>query len=284
MQTIREVLEKTRSYFEKKGLSRPQREAEEVLAFSLRMPRIELYIHYDRVLDQSILDSARKNVLRRAERVPLQYLEGEVEFYGCCLTVNEHVLIPRQETELLVDLVVREWEGSSTEGKVVWDVCCGSGCIGIALKKRFPSLKVYLSDISAEALRVAEKNACKNDVEVHLLQGDLFAPFGEARADYILSNPPYISESEYPLLEPEVRDYEPKGALLAGENGTAYYRRFARDIKKRLLPGGKGYFEIGSAQREFVREIFEREGGFTFSFVKDWSAADRYLFLHLEGE
>src|ERR1700688_1627240 len=186
MKTLGEILTLSAEFLQKRGIDRPRRQVEELLSFVLKLPRIELYMQYDRPMIEAELIQLREAVKRRAEGEPWQYIAGEVEFLGCRIKVNKNVLIPRQETEILADRILKELPTTPVE---IWDVCTGSGCIGIALKKKRPDCKVILSDISPEALAVAKENAEKNGVEVELLQGDLLGPF-HGKADIIVCNPP----------------------------------------------------------------------------------------------
>jgi release factor glutamine methyltransferase len=191
--------------------------------------------------------------------------------------VNRDVLIPRPETEILVDTILKEIGARSLE---IWDLCTGSGCIGIALKKRRPDCHVILADISAKALEVAKKNAA--GVEVEIVQGDLLAPFQGRKADVLVCNPPYISEKEYIELDREVRDWEPKQALVAGPTGYEFYERLARELPPYLKPGAKVYFEIGQGMGEGVRKFFNHPFWKKGKVVQDWSSLDRYYILETE--
>ncbi len=192
---------------------------------------------------------------------------GEVEFFGCKIKVDQRVLIPRPETEILVEMASKQMR----EG-VLWDLCTGSGCIGIALKKANPALSVTLSDLSPHALALAAENAKQNGVEVEILQGDLFFPFTQRKADWIICNPPYLSESEYANLTPAVRDFEPKLALVGGERGTEFYERFAKEVSGYLNSGAQLFFEIGATQGEALKILFPR-GELHF----DWAGHPRFF-------
>jgi len=139
-------------------------------------------------------------------------------------------------------------------------LCCGSGCIAIALKKTFPDLTVYASDLSKEALTLAARNAAANGVQIQMLEGDLLAPFAGQKAHYVVSNPPYVSEEEYSQLDREVKDFEPKLALLAGTTGLEIYERLARELPAHLFPHAQVWFEIGYRQGEACRRSFGKEG------------------------
>jgi len=275
MKTLGEVLKLSSEFLQKKGVDRPRREVEELLSSVLQLPRIELYMQFDRPLIEQELVQMREAVKRRSEGEPWQYIAGEVEFFGCSIKVNRDVLIPRHETEILVDRIVKEISETAVE---IWDVCTGSGCIGIALKKKRPDCKVILSDISKEALLVAKENAEKNGVEVELLQGDLLQPF-QGKADIIVCNPPYISEKEYATLDREVREWEPKIALIGG---MQFYERLSHELPRYLHPHGKVYFEIGTGMGKQIKNLFTSVHWKTVQIAQDWSSHDRFLFLETE--
>jgi release factor glutamine methyltransferase len=264
MKTIREVLE----------AAKPRRLAEDLLGFLLKLKRIELYMQIDRPLMEQELQTLRSLWKRAQKGEPVEYITGEVEFLDCRIEVDPRVLIPRPETEILADLIVKR----APSGQL-WDLCCGSGCLGIALKKKIPSLEVTLSDLSFDALAVAQKNAEKNQVAVSFMQGDLLAPFLGRKADVVICNPPYISEEEYEQLDVSVKGFEPRLALVGGRKGTEMYERLARDLPPFLHPGAQVFFEIGFAQGEELKKIFNEPVWASRTLEKDWSGKDRFFFL-----
>lgn len=282
MKTIRDVIQLSTDYLMKKGISQARYEAEWLLADVLHQNRLQLYLNFDRPLTDSELTLCRERLLRRGLREPLQYIKGEVEFHDLQLKVTKNVLIPRQETEILVSLIAKELEKSTLKDKVLWDLCCGSGCIGISLKKKFPELKIFLSDISQEALLIAKENAQRNGIEVSFLQGNLFEPFLGQKADYIVCNPPYISQSEYENLDPEVREYEPKQALVSGPTGLEIYSLIAQDLKKYLLSQGNLWLEIGYQQADAIGSIFQAKNWDQYKIIQDYSGHNRFIFLENE--
>jgi release factor glutamine methyltransferase len=276
MKTLSEILKLSTDFLEKRGIGRARREVEELLSYVLHLPRIELYMQFDRPMVEEELIALREAIKRRAEGEPSQYIAGFVDFLGCRFTVNKNVLIPRPETEILADRIIKELPAASVE---IWDVCTGSGCIGIALKKKRPDCKVALSDISAEALAVARANAVDNLVDVELLQGDLLKPFQGRQADIIVCNPPYISEKDYPALDREVRDWEPRQALVGGAGGLEFYQRLALELPPYLQPGGKIYLEIGTKMGEQIKSLFDGPIWKSKHLMQDWSSHDRYLII-----
>jgi len=279
MKTIQEVLSLAAEYLQNKSLHNPKREAEDLLAALLKCKRLDLYLRFDQPLQENELVLMREWTKRRGLGEPLEYLTKEVEFFGVQLELSPAVLIPRQETEILASKIAEKVD--SQKIKSLWDVCCGSGAIGLALKKKFPQVEVSLSDISKEALDVARRNAQKNSLNVNLLQGDLFAPFTDQKADLIVCNPPYISESEYLKLDPSVRHFEPKRALVGGEDGLEFYRSLATEAGGYLRPGGVLCLEIGHDQGEEVLKLFSLWKKKILE--KDWSGKDRFVFC-LENE
>lgn len=271
MKTIGEVLKLSTGYLAERSVERARRLAEEVLASCMGLKRLELYMQFDRPVVESELERLRPMLKRLGSHEPLEYVLGTLEFAGCTLTVNPNVLIPRPETEILVSLLIKRLEGVSLAGKALWDVCCGSGCIGLALKKRFPELRVTLSDVSTDALQLAEQNAKANGLEVELLQGDFLEPLEGRIVDILVCNPPYLSTSEYLNCPVSVRDFEPKLALVGGEQGTEFYERLAVERPPNVLLA----LEIGATQGEAVQRIFEGQG----KVVQDWSGKDRFFFL-----
>ena len=235
------------------------------------------------------LHSFYENFEKRRRRIPLAQILGRQSFYGLDFFVNEDVLIPRADTECLVDLVLEDYADLAKQGEKTYaekrnsehvsnkheddvengansslnilDLCTGSGCIGISVAKHLPYQELLLVDLSEKALAVAKKNAEKHlGGNVRLLQSDLLTAVQEKRFSLLLSNPPYIVSKVIPGLEREVSEYEPKMALDGGEDGLLFYRRIAKEAKAVLLPGARLYLEIGYDQGESVKDIFQKEG------------------------
>ena len=196
--------------------------------------------------------------------------------------MDKNVLIPRVETEILVDLIAQKLGEENLDNKVLFDICTGSGCIGIALKKRFPKLKVFVSDISKKALNMAKINAEKNDVNIFFKLGDLFTPFKNLKADFIVSNPPYVSEEEFMYLEKEVKTFEPKKALIAKDSGLEFYKRIEKKIFQYANKNAKLFFEIGYTQKKDIINIFSSEKYVSKQVIKDFSKKDRFFFVEIE--
>lgn len=253
------------------------------------------------------LYSFYENFEKRRRRIPLAQILGRQSFYGLDFYVNENVLIPRADTECLVDLVLEDYaelakqagktyaekrnsahvsnkheddveNGANSSSLNILDLCTGSGCIGISVAKHLPYQELLLVDLSEKALAVAKKNAEKHlGGNVRLLQSDLLTEVHEKRFSLLLSNPPYIVSRVIPGLEREVSEYEPKMALDGGEDGLIFYRRIAKEAKKVLLPGARLYLEIGYDQGESVKDIFQKEGYEAVEVFPDLSGNPRVV-------
>lgn len=280
MKTVGEILSVSASFLANKKVDRPRRLAEELLSHALKVKRIDLYMQFDRPVEEGELSLLRPWIKRVSDGEPLEYIIGEVDFFGCRIRVDRRVLIPRPETEILVDHIAKFIANDPITS--LWDVCTGSGCIGIALKKRFPFVTVTLSDQSEKALSLASENAVLNETSVEILEGDLLEPFGERKTELIVVNPPYVSANEYFSLDPSVRDFEPKLALVGGEFGTEFYERLEKDIPSHLNPGGRVFLEIGAAQGDAVQRIFSSPIWRKLERVADWSGKDRFFFLEMQ--
>jgi release factor glutamine methyltransferase len=270
MKTIGEILKLSTDFLKERKISHPRRVSEDLIAHVLRIKKMDLYLQFDKPLIENELDRVRDLLKRCSKGEPIEYVLGEVEFFGCRIKVDQRVLIPRPETEILVEMVSKKIHNKG----VLWDLCTGSGCIGIALKKAHPELQVSLSDVSKQALTLAAENAKLNKVDIEIFQGDLLEPFLGRKADWIICNPPYISEIEYSQLDPSVRDHEPKLALLGGKRGTEFYERLMRELPGHLNSGAQIFFEIGSTQGESLEKIFPA-GKVYF----DWAGLPRFFIV-----
>ncbi|SCA58728.1 Release factor glutamine methyltransferase [Chlamydiales bacterium SCGC AB-751-O23] len=241
--------------------------------------------NYEKRRDQGVLllseeeqDSAFMLLKRLENNEPFEYVLGEIEFLGAKIRVNPSVLIPRVETEILAQMIVEDLKKTSLKGEVLVDLCTGSGCLAISLKKHLPHLKVLALDISPESLGLAKINAAENKVEIEFSQGDLLSPLKGLEIDYLVSNPPYITLAEMKVLPAKVKDFEPHLALEAGKDGLLCYKKIAASIFNSLILKKKAYFEIGERQGLAIKEIFLNRG----ELKKDWSGKDRFFFLEME--
>lgn len=280
MKSVLDILKLSTEFLQKKGVVNPRRQAEEIVSNTLKMPRVDMYMAFEKPLSELELVRCRENLARRSKGEPAAYIHGSVEFMSMEFKVTSNVLIPRPETEILVDKIVRALKEQDLHEKVLWDICCGSGCIGLSLKKHLPNLNISLSDASEEALNVARENGKALDVKYCL--GDLLAPFVGQKADYVVCNPPYISQAEYDTLDCEVRDYEPKMALLGGASGLEFYERLAEALPDHLNPGAHVWFEIGYNQGPALLKLFSQSPWKRAFVEQDWAGHDRFFFLERE--
>lgn len=278
MKSVGEILNASAEFLARKKIDRPKRLAEELLAHALRIKRIDLYMQFDRPVEESELAQMRPWIKRISEGEPLEYIIGEVEFFGCRIKVDRRALIPRPETEILVDHIAKRLKASLS----IWDICTGSGCIGIGLKKKFPNLSVSLADLSRDALALASENAILNEVEVECLLGDLLDPFPGRKTDAVVVNPPYVSVNEYLSLDPSVKNFEPKMALIGGEKGIEFYERLEQTLPQFLNPGAQVFLEIGFTQGDAVQKIFSSSFWTKQECLDDWSGKNRFFFLEMQ--
>ncbi|MDR2539142.1 MAG: peptide chain release factor N(5)-glutamine methyltransferase [Chlamydiales bacterium] len=283
MRSLGEVLQTTTQFLKQKEIVQPRRSAEDLLAFVLKKSRLDLYLQFDLPLEEKELRHFQSLIRRLSLHEPVEYILGQVEFYNCLFFLNSFVLIPRPETEILLDRICREIEQGEKKPRIAWDICTGSGCLGIGLKKRFPFINVSLSDLCPDALHVAFLNAKQNQVEVEVLLGDLLKPFEGKKADLVICNPPYISLSEYETLDLNVKGFEPKGALVAEENGLIFYRLLSQQLPLFLNKGAKVYLEIGATQGQKIKELFSGPSWTQIFIEKDLSGHDRFFFLEFES-
>lgn len=282
MKTVLEIVNLSAEFLEKKGIKHGRREALDLISFSLDVRPLDLYVQFDRPLNDKELERCRSLLKRRASGEPIQYIRGKVDFFNCTIELSRDVLIPRQETEILVDQIVTCLAKEELSGKRLVDLCCGSGCIGIALKRRFPELEVVLSDLSPEAAAVATTNAASNGVEVNILVGDFLEPLNGKQIDYLVCNPPYVADEEFDQLEIEVRNFEPKMALVGGERGLTFYKRLAKELSSVMSAKSKVWLEMGHDQGNEILDIFKSTLAKRMEVLQDWSGNDRFFFLELE--
>lgn len=270
------------------GSTNASQEALWLLAYALGMKHHELASRRDQAVSGEGLARAESIVSRRMTHEPLQYILGTQEFCGLDFHVNSAVLIPRPETELLVQAVVRE--GGFTEGAILVDVGTGSGCVAVTLATILSNMRIFALDCSRDALTVAKGNAERHGVsdKITWKEGDLLSPLREcnlvAAVDAIVSNPPYIAEEVWAGLQSEVRDFEPRLALVAGPRGTEFHERLLRDSQGFLVPGGLLVMELGQGQAPLVRQAAEQIGGYTgIQTVKDEASIERVMIARRAG-
>ncbi len=276
--TIRRVLDWTRGHFERHDVDAPRLTAELLLANLLQVPRVKLYMDLERPLTKDELATYRALIQRRLAGEPTQYLVGFKEFYGRRFDVDPRVLIPRSETELLVEAALRALPKDAPSRAL--DLCTGSGCVAISIAAERPQASVWATDLMPGALELARANAARLgvDARVSFFQGDLLdAVPSDARFDVIVSNPPYIRRGDLPGLQREVQR-EPREALDGGDDGLDLLRRVIDGALPRLKAGGLLALEIGDDQGEAVRELLARAGYHDVRIEKDLARLDRLAF------
>jgi len=280
--TILKVLQWTTGYFSRHGIEQPRANAEVLLAHVLGKERIELYLQFDQPLTTSELALYRQAIQRRAAREPTQYITQKQEFWSLEIEVNPSVLIPRPETELIVEAALDLL--GDTRQKIL-DLCTGSGAIAVAVALERPAAHIVATDASGEALRVAKRNAMRHKVSdrIAFVAMDLFNGFSPSRAafDLIVSNPPYIGEDEFCDLAPEIENYEPQMALRGGgPKGMEIVRKILQDAPLYMKPAGVILLEVGQGQAEILQD--ELTGNRNFEDVhitRDYSGIPRILHL-----
>lgn len=277
--TVLEAIQRSAEFLAKKGVDSPRLQAELLLARQLQMPRMKLYLNFDRVLLPADTDALRAQVVRRGQREPLQHILGTVSFCGLDLAVNRDVLIPRPETELLAEAAWR-WLGSRGAGATALDLGTGSGCLAIALANHCPEARLVATDRSEPALAVAQENARRLTVaeRVDFRAGDGFQALeAGTQFDLVISNPPYIPSAEIETLEPEVRDHDPRLALDGGPDGLDCYRWIAAGAAAWLKPEGRLMLEFGDGQAEAVSGLLVAHGWRVEAVQEDYSHRPRFL-------
>jgi release factor glutamine methyltransferase len=278
--TVLEAIQKSTEFLAKKGVESPRLQTELLLAHQLKLPRMKLYLNFDRVLTAPETDGLRELIKRRAAREPLQHITGATNFCGHEIAVSRHALVPRPETELLAELGYKFLSTCNRQHATGLDFGTGTGCIAITIAVKCPAAQITALDISADALALAKKNAAQNQVaeRINFSLGDGFAALPpDFQFDLIVSNPPYIASAEIATLEPEVKDFDPRAALDGGVDGLDFYRRLAREAKNFLKPDGKIMVEFGDGQAAAISEIFRAEKWRVEAVEKDFSGRERIL-------
>ena len=293
--TVLEAIQKSTGFLAKKGVESPRLQTELLLAHLLKLPRMKLYLNFDRGLTTPETDGLREFIKRRGQREPLQHITGSTSFCGYEIAVSRHALIPRPETELLAELGWKFLQGRAGNPlpaepraedcarHLALDFGTGTGCIAIALAAKCPDAKITALDISADALALAKQNALQNQVaeRIGFLHGDGFGALaGKIQFDLLISNPPYIASAEIETLDPEVKDFDPRGALDGGADGLDFYRRLATEAKPFLKPDGKIMLEFGDGQADDIKKILENEKWIVEAMQEDYSQRARILTAH----
>ena len=280
MLTVLEAINKSTDFLEKKGIESARTNAELLLASILKCKRLDLYLRFDRPLDESEITNYRESIRRRSTFEPLQYITGSVEFFGLELKVTPGILIPRPETELLVEAVIEEIKNKNEVS--ILDIGTGSGAISISLAYKLINAKITACDISEKALFVANENAAKynlderiNFVHYDILKNDI-QKLG--KFDVIVSNPPYVSADEYKNLQKEIRDYEPAEAVTDFGDGFKFYSIITEKSNSLLKSGGMLFFELEASSNEKVEKILSDNNFINIKKIKDYSGFERIIF------
>ena len=269
--TVGEVLRRATEYLAGKGVESPRLDAELLLGKALALSRVQLYMEHDRPLEGPERDAFRELIRRRGEREPLAYVLGEWGFRRLTLTTDRRALVPRPETEVLVERCLALLDGSPAPR--VLDVGTGTGAIALAIADEHPGSAVTAIDVSPEALALARENSARTGVAVELVEQDLTGGLGEAEYDLVVSNPPYVTEEEWATLQPEVRDWEPRLATV-GEDHTDEIADHARDA---LRPGGHLVLEVADLRAQAVAALLERCGYEDVTVTEDLAGRDRIV-------
>ena len=280
--TVIEAITSAAERLAAQGVENARLDAEVLLGHVLGKDRAWLVAHYPDGLDSVHLRSFDATVGRRAAREPLQHITGVQEFWGLPFTVTPDVLIPRPETEFVVEAAAAA--ASETPVPVIIDLCTGSGCVAVSLSHVLPRARIFATDRSGAALDIARHNARRNGVadKIRFLEGDLFGPLGEldltGRVDVIAANPPYVRSGDLAGLQPEVRDFEPELALIAGPEGTEVAERIIGAAPEYLRPGGSLIVEMGLGQAESLRRIIKAAGKYgPIDVLKDLAGIERVI-------
>lgn len=278
--TIKKLLDWTTEYFKKYSIEWPHLEAEILLAHSLGVPRIQLYVQFERVLSPDELAEYKKLILRRSKHEPIAYITGKQPFMSLEFEVNPSVLIPRPETEKLVEVTIDA--AKEIKNPIIADLGTGCGAIAVSLAKYLPEAKIYATDTSKEAIEVAKANAEKHGVQDRctFFVGDLLEPLKELKGklDIITSNPPYVKTGDIDSLQPEIKDFEPRHALDGGEDGLKFYKKIVGEADVYLKERGLLVFEIGADQAKAVDEMLSLTQKYEKSKIyKDLSGIERVI-------
>jgi release factor glutamine methyltransferase len=281
--TIQKLLNWITEHFTEKGIDSPRLSAELLLSHVVGLKRIELYTQFDKAVSKHQLDQLHDLVKRVGQNEPIAHIVGKTEFYSLELDITPDCLIPRPETELLVERAI-EFLRTRHGKQLVCDLCTGSGCIAVAIARNYPKADIIATDISEVALKTAAINIEKYQLkeQIQLLCGDLFDPImphlDVDKFDLIVCNPPYVSIPEFEKLDKNVKDYEPKSALLAGADGLDVHRRIVERVNEFLKGDASLMLEIGYSQGQAVRKLLEQAGCFTeIKIEKDLHNNDRIV-------
>jgi len=277
MLTVLESIKLSKEFLEKKGIESPRLNAEILLSEILNCKRLDLYLKFDQSLKELEISKYREWIKRRGLYEPIQYIIGKIEFFGLQFRVNSSVLIPRPETEILVEEVLRY--SKSKNGLKILDIGTGSGIIAIAIAKQLEDSQITAIDISQEAINLAIENAVTNEVisKLNFLMSDIKDFENNEKFDVVVSNPPYISKEDFPSLQNEIKDYEPRIALTDSNDGLDFYKIISKRSKSLLKKDGRIYFEVGKGQADNVKRILIENDFICIRSINDYQQIERVV-------
>jgi len=283
--TLAEAINNAANLLSTAGITNARLDAEVLLSHIIVKDRVWLITHRDDVLDEKLQRNFADMIQRRTRREPLQHIIGNQEFWGLVFKVSPDVLIPRPETEFIVEAALAIVQDRNTLVRII-DLCTGSGCIAVSLAKELTAARVIATDVSEKALAVARENTRRHGVSEHIrfLLGDLFEPLEEldirGQMDIIVSNPPYVQAGVLSTLQPEVRDYEPEIALISGPEGTEMAKRIIQRAPEYLKKNGALIMEMGLGQAKALTRMVEATGAYGYSeLLKDLAGIERVLIV-----
>lgn len=279
MLTVLNALKLATEYFDKKEIQSARINAELLLAHLFNCKRLDLYLRFDQPLGENEVEQYRQLIARRGKYEPVQYIIGSTEFYGLQFEVNPSVLIPRPETEILVETVINNYKYSD---KIkILDIGCGSGNIAVALAKNLPDAEITTIDVSEEALKIAQANAIRNEagnIKFQLSDINSDRLFPNNKFNVLVSNPPYVSGQEFNSLQKEITMYEPRNAVTDDEDGLRFYKRISEFANQYLVDGGSLFYEIGAGQSDDVKSLMIGNGFTSIQIIKDYQKIDRVIY------
>jgi len=282
---IIDIIRWAEEYFSSRNFESPRKEIEWLLRELLQCSRVDIYLRFEEPLSNAQLEILREGVKRRIKHEPLQYITGATEFYSLKFIVTPDVLIPRPETERLVDAAIHSLKPQ--EKSTILDIGTGSGCIAIALAREYPESRIIATDVTKEALEIAKKNAKLNEVtNIEFVQQDFLKDFTlDDKIDILVTNPPYVTKEEFLETMPDVQNYEPRIALTDGGNGLTFYKRIAELASSLMNKNGVILMEVGIGDHpQKVADIFDQPDFEDIEFIQDFNGDDRVVHVKYSGQ
>ncbi|MBI5476070.1 MAG: peptide chain release factor N(5)-glutamine methyltransferase [Ignavibacteriales bacterium] len=285
--SILKLIEWSTNYLIQKGIDEARLNTELMLGHVLNLKRIELYLHYDMILSETELSHFKNLFKKRLTKEPLQYILGYTEFMGIRINVTPAVLIPRPETEILVEAIIKKLKSSKKSNNKIFEIGTGSGCIAVSLAKYLPDISITAIDKSTSALEVAKQNASDSNVnnKIKFIESDFLSQNYDSPGglyDVIVSNPPYIHQDEIDSLEAEVKNFEPENAYTDHSDGLTFYKAISLNGKNMLINGGLIFVEVGYNQGQTVKNIFQSDGYRNIKLINDYNGIGRVVIAEKE--